>query len=137
MDYEIDINLPGRTSGITVCGDGEVDIVAQSGYEDISITFELEELEEMVKQAKAHNVAYEAYVANDYEDIVLPKVGDMAKPNWGRNADRWGEILAVDSKDLSVMIDFGGTIQLSPSGTTEPDQYWSSIKRIELLEESK
>lgn len=69
MNYEKDIIIPGRTNGISVCGDGEVDIVVQSGYEDISLSLELEELEEIVKQAREHKNNYDAYIANGYEDL--------------------------------------------------------------------
>ena len=131
MDYEVDVNLPGRTSGITVCGDGEVDIVVQGGYEDISVSFELEELEEMVRQARAHKDAYDAFIANDYEDVVMPTVGAKVQPDWGRHAGKWGEIVKVDPENLSVMIDFGGFITTA-DGSKMPDQYWSSIKKIVL-----
>ena len=129
MNYEIDVNLPGRT--ITVCGDGEVDIVAQSGYNDISVCFEIEELREMLKQAEAHKANYDAFIANDYEDITMPEVGDSAKPDWGRHATRWGKIVKADPEKLAVLINFGGTVE-TEDGFKMPDQYWSSIKRIEV-----
>jgi len=133
MEYEIDINLPGRTSGITVCGDGEVEIVAQSGYENISVSFELEELEEMVKQVKAHKEAYDAFIANDYEDIVMPVIGDEVKPDWGRNSGKWGKVVLTKHKKLAVLIDFGGFVT-TEDGFKMEDRYWSSIKKIEVKE---
>lgn len=73
MDYERDIKLPFRTSGISVDADGAVDIIAQSGYEDITITLELDEIKEMLIQARAHKAAYDAWIANDYEYLLDPK----------------------------------------------------------------
>jgi len=67
MDYVIDIKLPFWTSGITVYGDGEVDIVAQSGDDDITVSIELEDLREILNQAEAHKAAYDAFKANNYE----------------------------------------------------------------------
>ncbi len=71
MEYERDITLPGRRNGfITVDADGEVDIIAQSGYEDITISIELDELREILKQAEAHKANYDAFTANDYENLL-------------------------------------------------------------------
>ena len=98
MEYEIDIKLPFRST-VTVDGDGEVTIVAQDasfGNCEVIVSLELEELEEMVKQAKAHKAAYDVFKANDYEDIVMPEIGDKVKPNWGRNAGKWGKVVRVE-----------------------------------------
>jgi len=135
MEYEVDINIAGRADGdITVCGDGEVDIVAESSLYggNITVILELEELEEIVKQAKAHKAAYDAFAANDYEDIVMPKIGDTVKPNWGRNAGKWGKVLLTNPKTLSVLVDFGGKIP-GEDCCLHPDQYWSSIIRMKIV----
>ena len=130
MNFDKDINLPSRTLDISVDGEGEVDIDVQSGYEVVTVSFELEELREMLKQAEAHKTAYDAFKANDYEDIVMPEIGDKVKPDWGRNAGKAGTVVSVKPEDLSVLIDFGGFVT-TEDGFKMEDRYWSSIKKIE------
>ena len=56
MKYDFELILPNRPSPITVNGDGSVAI--QDIYEESAVHLELEELEELVKQARTHNRAY-------------------------------------------------------------------------------
>jgi len=134
MEFEIDLNIPGRTAGLTVFGDGEVTISLNDGYQGHdpeTVSFELAELEEMVKQAKAHRDAYQAFAANDYEEIIMPEIGDTVKPDWGRHEGKWGMVVKVNNENLSALINFGGTVT-AEDGFKMPDQYWSSIKKIEI-----
>ena len=127
MDFEVDIKLPFRTSGITVCGDGEVDIVAQSGYNEVTVSFELDELEEMVRQARAHKKAYNAYIANDYED--LPEIGTKARPKGWETCTEYGTITKID--DSEVLIEYPHCIT-TPVGFTRVSDVWLNVSKIEI-----
>jgi len=134
MEYEIDLNIPSRTTGLTVYGDGEVNIVAQdSSYGDITVSFELEELEEMVKQAKAHRDAYQAYKDNNYEEVIDMKIyiGKTVKSTSGRNSGEWGTIDNVNVDTNEVLINFHKEF-IMPDGFTVPDRYWENIKEVEF-----
>lgn len=132
MDFYKEINnVHGK---VEIDADGDVDIYVNGGYhgEEVSISYSIAELKRILKEAQAHKANYDAYKANDYEEIEMPKLGQKAKPNWGRNVDKWGVIVAISPEDLSVLIEFPGVVQMTPTSGPEPDTYWSSIKRVEI-----
>lgn len=101
---------------------GEVEFTVPGGYhgEDVYITYTIEELERVLAEAKAHRTAYQAYKDNDYEEVIIPDIGDPVRINAGRSKGYAGKVEAISGIDAWVV-----------SGNDEG--YWIRIKNLEVI----
>jgi len=78
-DYQRDVE--GISQHVDVDGEGEVCVYYPNGswdrlHDEDCIDFTIEELETILRQAKAHQFAYELYRADDFEDTTYNQAYD-------------------------------------------------------------
>jgi len=114
---------------IDVNGNGTIDFETEyydQGFaSQISHSFSIEELEELVKKAKDHQIKW-----NNRETVTHNlHIGDSVTVSNGRNANT-GKIGKINARtDKDAFIDFGTNIR-TEHGDSYPDAYWCNLKFI-------
>ena len=112
---------------ISLNGDGSAHFIIGTGANAQEFDMEFDEILEFTRQARDHKCKYEAFVANDYNN--LPEVGVMAKPkDWVDNPG-YGQITKVEGS--YALITYPHWI-VNPMKFVRIDDVWLHVSKIEL-----